>query len=161
MTPDRLERGVALPLALFVLVVLGVLLGSTMWAAHVESRAGRQALLAIKARLAADLAWPVVVDRFDSLGVSVMVPGDRLIVGSWVGAGGVVTGAVVHRLGSDFFLIDSEGRAALSQSQSAQPVFRTQVVARLATTIDSATGQVTVSLEPLSVPFWSGLPRTH
>lgn len=161
MTSIRVERGAAVPLALFVLVVLGVLLSSTLWAAHVESRAGRQALQALKARLAADLAWPDIVDRFDSLGVSAIVPGDSLVVGSWLGPGEVTTEAVVHRLGSDFFLIDSEGRAAVSLSRSAQPVFRIQVVARLDSMIDSATGHVTVSLEPLSAPFWSGLPRTH
>jgi hypothetical protein len=161
MTSNGGERGVAVPLALFVLVVLGVLIGSTMWAAHVESRAGRQALQALKARVAAELAWPDVVDRFDSMGVSAMVPGDSLVVGSWIGAGDVTTEAVVHRLGSDFFLIDSEGRAAMSLSPAAQPVFRTQVVARLDSTIDSVTGRATVSLKPLSAPFWSGLPRAH
>ncbi len=159
MTSNGGERGVAVPLALFVLVVLGVLIGSTLWAAHVESRAGRQALQALKARVAADLAWPDVMDRFDSLGVSAMVPGDSLVVGSWAGAGGVSTGVVVHRLGPELFLVDSEGRAGMSLSRSAQPTFRSQVVARLDSTVDSATGRATVFLRPLTAPFWSGLPR--
>lgn len=161
MTSDRVERGVAVPLALFVLVVLGVLLGSTLWAAHVESRAGRQALQALKARLAADIAWPDVLGRFDSLGVPAMLPGDSLVVGSWAGDGQVSTVVVVHRLGPEFFLVDSEGRAGVSLSRPAQPTFRTQVVARLDSLVDSVTGLATVSLEPLTAPYWSGLPRTH
>jgi len=161
MTSDGVERGAAVPLALFVLVVLGVLLGSTLWAAHVESRAARQAMQALKARLAADMVWPDVMDRSDSLGVPAMVPGDSLVVGSWASPGEVTTVVVVHRLGSEFFLVDSEGRAGISLSRSAQPTFRSQVVARLDSTVDSATGRATVSLKPITAPFWSGLPRTH
>lgn len=162
MTFHRVERGAALPLALFVLVVLGVLIGSTLWAAHVESRAGSQALQALRARLAAELAWPDVVGRFDSLGVFAMVPGDSLVVGSWAGAGGVTAGVVVHRLGPEFFLVDSEGRAGVPPlARSAQPTFRSQVVTRLDSTVDSATGRVTVSLRPLTAPFWSGLPKAY
>ena len=161
MTSGRAKRGAAVPLALFVLVVLGVLIGSTLWAAHVESRAGRQALHALKARLAADLAWPDVVGRFDSLGLSAMAPGDSLVVGSWSGAGGVTAGVVVHRLGAELFLVDSEGRAGMALSQTAQTTFRSQLVARLDSTVDSATGRTAVVLRPLTAPYWSGLPRAH
>lgn len=157
----RVERGAAVPLALFVLVVLGVLIGSTLWAAHVESRAGRQALQALKARFAADLAWPDVMERFDSLGMLAMAPGDSLALGSWVGEGGVTAGVVVHRLGPALFLVDSEGRAGVSLSGAAQTTFRSQIVARLDSMVDSATGRATVFLRPLTPPYWSGLPRAH
>jgi len=159
MIPSRVERGAAVPLALFVLVVLGVLIGSTLWAAHVESRAGRQALQAIKARFASDLAWADVVGLSNSLGVSAMAPGDSLILGSWAGQGGVTAGVVVHRLGPELFLVDSEGRAGLDLSSAAQTTFRSQLLARLDSMVDSATGRATVSLRPLTAPYWSGLPR--
>ena len=129
MISNGVERGVAVPLALFVLVVLGVLISSTLWAAHVESRAGRQALLALKARLAADLAWPDVVARFDSLGGSAMAPGDSLVVGSWAGPGGVSAAVVVHRLGPELFLVDSEGRAGICLFPPGPPHLRHPIVA--------------------------------
>lgn len=160
MTPNPAERGVAVPLALFVLVVLSVMIGATLWAAHLESRAGRQALEAIKARVAADLAWPDILNRADSLGISSLISGDSLTLGPWAGAGAVAAGVVVHRLGREYFLVESVGMAGRLTAHPGAS-YRVEVLARLDSTLDSLTGQPTRRLTPLAAPYWSSLPRAH
>lgn len=160
MTPDRVDRGIALPLALFVIAVLGAVIATTLWAAHMEARAGRQSLQALKARAAADLAWPDVLQRADSLTLSTIAPGDSMTLGWRTGTGGVRVRVVLHRLGPEFFLIESLGMVG-SRPAAPQASFRVQVLARSHVSVDAVTGQPVTRLSPLAAPYWSGLPRAN
>ena len=76
--PPGGRRGVALPLALFALAILGMVVGAILWAAMVERQVGENTLSALKARQAADAAWPAVLDLADSIQIAAPRAGDSL-----------------------------------------------------------------------------------
>ena len=147
------NRGVALPLTVFVLVILGALVGSILWATHIEARAAGQMLVALAVREGADAAWPDVAARAETLGVPLLGPGDSLMVAPLILPGGVKAHAVVHRLGTEFFLIEAVGAVAGPYASE----YRVQVMARLDTVANSSTA-TSVVLAPLPTPSWSDLP---
>jgi hypothetical protein len=99
----------ALPLALFALVVIAALVGGAFAAAYLEQRAGRNALYAVQAAAAAEAGAAAVIGGWDGLGLGALAPGDSAVLGS-VGLPGSGTYApVVGRLNGELFLVRVEG----------------------------------------------------
>ncbi len=103
------RRGVALPLALFVLVVVGALVGAAFWLGVAERRAGLGSLALQEALGEAERAAQVVVsqwesDRLNPMAVSATTSGTVLRPDGAVRA---MTG--VRRLSSSLFLVTARG----------------------------------------------------
>jgi hypothetical protein len=149
LSPAGADAGVALPLAIFALVLTGSLVVALLWAGHLESRAAQHVHRAHSARLAADGVWPPILEGADSIGLLLLGPGDSAVV-SWAGVPGrLVTGAVVHRLNTGLFLVEARARDAFGDAAR----FSVQVLAMLDSSVTPGL------LRPVAVPFWSSLPR--
>ena len=69
------ERGMALPLALFALVVIGALVAGAFAGAVLEQRVGQNTLYGVQAAEAAEAGAAAVVGAWDSHGLGSLLPG--------------------------------------------------------------------------------------
>jgi hypothetical protein len=110
MRPSNDERGIALVLAMFALVVIGALVGSTFVAGRVEQQSGRNTFYANQAREAAEAGLSDALAVLEPATLTALVVGhaplslDSIALGNWVSANREVT-----RLTSRLFLIRSRG----------------------------------------------------
>jgi hypothetical protein len=103
------ERGTALPLVLFALVVIAALAGGGFAAALLEQRIGRNALFAMQAEGAAEAGVGAVLAGWDDHSLSLLSPGDSVTLpGVPLPGGGRYTPAVM-RLNRELFLLRVEG----------------------------------------------------
>lgn len=117
------ERGMALPLALLAMVVLGALVATGLAAALVEHRAGLNTLYAVQAAGASELGAAEVVGGWDGYGLDALAPGDSMDLPPVRLAGGVDYEPTVTRLNAELFklrvrgITRDAGRGALARRQ--------------------------------------------
>ncbi len=152
------RRGMALPLALFALVILGMVVAAILWAALVERLAGDNTLHALKARQAADASWPAALDLADSIELAAPGPGDSLPLSPMALPGRASARTTVHRLGPRLLLLHAVG---LAHAVDGAIVARhdVEVLVAIDSAFDTTTSVRGLMLTPLVPPFWSALPR--
>ena len=156
MIVPRENRGLALPLVLMALVVLGVAAGSLLWAALVEVRSGDHIRRALAARQGAEVAWPEALRGADSAGVFSLVPGDSVALAPRPLAGGARSRAVVYRTGGDIYLIASSAEFRAPGGRVGAR-YQVQVLARRDSVPDGSAGGWKPVLAPVGGSFWSSL----
>lgn len=116
------QRGVALPLALFTLVIAAVMITAVFWVARLEQRMGYNSIASTQASEAAEAgASNTVANWITSYGG--MANGDTIVIGpTATGSRGVYT-VKVRRLNTSLYLVQSEGKVMVA----GQPVTRRQV----------------------------------
>jgi hypothetical protein len=105
----RRERGMALPLALFALVVISALVVGGFAAAHLEQRLGRNVLYAVQAAGAAEAGAASLVADWDHHGLGSLAPGASTGLPSGALPGPSAYAPTVTRLNGELFLVRVEG----------------------------------------------------
>ena len=93
----------ALPLALFALVVIGTLVAAGFAGAVLEQRVGRNTLYAVQAAGAAEAGIAAVVAGWESHGFGALLPGQSAVLAPVQLAGGTTYEPAVHRLNPQLF----------------------------------------------------------
>lgn len=111
MSRDRRagERGMALALAIFALVVVGALVAAAFVAGHLEQRTGRGTLYAAQAADAAEAGAAQTLADWDALGLNALAPGATIALPQVALAGRSVYKPTVSRLNDQLFLVRSLG----------------------------------------------------
>ncbi len=110
-TPDlQSERGLALALAVFAMVVIGGIVGATFYVGHLEQQTGRNTLNATQAFEASEAGLASVVDNWDRPTYNNMAIGDTLTLSTVSMAGNVSYTGAITRLNDNIFLVRSTGR---------------------------------------------------
>lgn len=105
----RNNHGIALPLAIFALVIIGALVAGAFFVGLQDETVGRNTLKAQQAFSAADAGAQLTVANWDPMTMNFMSDGDSVSIG------GTLTGNVgwyrgyVRRLNDQLFLVRSEG----------------------------------------------------
>jgi len=100
------ERGVALALALFAMVIVGALVGSSFSAALLEQQSGRNSIFAAQAREGAELGLSEASGSISPAALAALTPGGPPLVLDPISLGnGVFVSREVTRLTSGLFLI--------------------------------------------------------
>ena len=108
LAPDR--RGVALPLALFTLVILAVMITAVFYVGRLEQRMGYNSLASTQAFEAAEAGVAAVLSSWTPSTYNGMTAGTSIVIpSSAVGSNAIYSGSV-RRLNSTLFLIRIEGR---------------------------------------------------
>ena len=107
--PDR--RGIALPLALFVLIVVSALVGGTFFLGRLEQESGRNILFAAQAREAAEAGVSEALAALDAATLEATVIGAPPVsLATLVLNPGVSVTSDLRRLTRSLFLVRAEGR---------------------------------------------------
>lgn len=110
MTLPNDERGIALPLALFVLIVVGALVAASFFAARLEQQSGRNTLFAAQAREAAEAGLSQALATLDAPTLEAIAFGDPPLSLDPVNLNnGVDAGGDVRRLTGALFLVRVQG----------------------------------------------------
>ncbi|HXE58142.1 MAG TPA: hypothetical protein VNK43_09080 [Gemmatimonadales bacterium] len=102
------ERGIALAIAVFALVVIGALVTGAFYAGRLEQRAGDHALYQAQALGAAEAGTDQVLGNWN-IGWNATAPGDSVLIGTTSLGGGSAYSALIRRLNSSLFLIQATG----------------------------------------------------
>jgi hypothetical protein len=105
----RGRRGAALPLVLFVLVVVAALVGGGFSLAFLEQRVGRNALYAVQAEGAAEAGAAAVLADWEGQGLSLLAPGGAVALPAASLPGWSGYEAAITRLNGELFLLRVEG----------------------------------------------------
>ena len=144
----RGRRGIALPLALLALVVIGALVAAAFASAFVEQRLGRNAVYAAQAAGAAEVGIATVVDPWEVHGLGLLRIGESAVLPGEALPGRSGYTPTVRRLNAQLFLFEVEGvRAGADGTPLARR--RLGLVLRLA---DSAAAGLPV--RPLAGRAW-------
>lgn len=103
------ERGMALALAIFALVVVGALVAGAFLAGHLEQRTGRSTLYAEQAADAAEAGAAETLASWDALGLNALAPGTTASLPTVPVAGRTAYRPTVSRLNGQIFLVQSLG----------------------------------------------------
>lgn len=103
------ERGMALALAIFALVVVGALVAGAFLAGHLEQRTGRATLYAAQAADAAEAGAVETLADWGALGLNSMASGSTVTLAPVAFAGRSGYQPTVSRLNDQLFLIRSLG----------------------------------------------------
>jgi hypothetical protein len=103
------ERGIALVLALFAMVVIGGLVGSSFFVARLEQQSGQNTLFAAQASEAAEMGLRDALATMPPLTVESIAVGEPLPLDTLILENGVTVSRQVTRLTSGLFLIHSHG----------------------------------------------------
>ncbi|MEO7987712.1 MAG: hypothetical protein ABI766_14370, partial [Gemmatimonadales bacterium] len=106
------ERGMALALAVFALVVVGALVAAAFVAGHLEQRTGRGTLYAAQAADAAEGGAAQTLADWDVLGLNALSPGATITLPQVTFAGRSAYKPTVSRLNDQLFLVRSLGSRA-------------------------------------------------
>jgi hypothetical protein len=104
------ERGIALALAIFSIVIVGTLVASTFFSGWVEQRMGHNSLFAAQAFEGAEAGLTDVVTSWDPLVYNVMAQGDTLALPSVSLGGSASYTPRVTRLNDVLFQVMATGR---------------------------------------------------
>jgi hypothetical protein len=112
------RRGVALPLALLALVVIGALVAGGFTAALLEQRIGRNLMYAAQAQGAAQAGVAAVLAEWADHGLGLLAAGDSAVLPPVQLAVRAAYSPTVRRLNGELFLVRVEGirRAAGGQT---------------------------------------------
>ncbi|MEO7986802.1 MAG: hypothetical protein ABI766_09740 [Gemmatimonadales bacterium] len=103
------ERGMALALAIFALVVVGALVAAAFVAGHIEQRTGRGTLYAAQAADAAEAGAAQTIADWGALGLNSLAPGATAALPQVTVAGRSAFKPAVTRLNDQLFLVQSLG----------------------------------------------------
>ena len=103
------ERGMALALAIFALVVVGALVAGAFLAGHLEQRTGRSSLYAEQAADAAEAGAAELLASWDAPTLNALAPGSVATFPSTPLAGRASYHPTVTRLNAQLFLVQSHG----------------------------------------------------
>jgi hypothetical protein len=103
------ERGMALPLALFTLVVLAAVIAGRFALAWLEQRIGRNVLYAVQARGAAEAGIASVIGSWEAHGLGSLPPGASTGLTGGALPGPAAYAPTVTRLSGELFLLRVEG----------------------------------------------------
>lgn len=117
------RRGVALPLALFTLVIAAVMITAVFYVGRLEQRMGYSSLAGTQAFEAAELGVTAVMDAWSTESYNLLTPGGSVTLPATSVGHNASYNAVVRRLNNSQFLIQSEGRFFVG----ATPITRRQV----------------------------------
>jgi hypothetical protein len=107
---SRNQRGVALPLALFTLVIAAVMITAVFYVGRLEQRMGNNSVAATQAFEAAETGITQVMDNWSPSTFNPLAPGTTVTLPTAsVGANATYT-ASVRRLNSQLYLVQAEGR---------------------------------------------------
>jgi hypothetical protein len=138
----RDERGMALALAIFALVVVGALVAGAFLAGHLEQRTGRSTLYAEQAADAAEAGAAMTIAEWDTGTLNALPPGATASFPTVTLAGRSAYRPTVTRLNDQLFLVKSLGtRANASGGTLARRTVA--VVARLASLGEGAGAALT------------------
>ena len=140
------ERGMALAVAIFALVIIGALVAGVFYAGTLEQRTGRNSLYAAEASQAAEAGPTVVMANWDQYALN-NLPNNQLTPLGTTSVGGradMKATTTVTRLNSELFLIQSLGTRvdATGHDLAARSV---ATVARLSFVSATAKAAVTVT----------------
>ena len=105
MVTGARKRGMALPLALFALILIGGLMAVGFAVAQLEQRVGRNTLYAVQAGAAAEIGALSVVADWDGHGLAALAPGEGRTLPSVELPGRTSYEATVRRLNDALFAI--------------------------------------------------------
>lgn len=112
MKVTRNERGVALAISIFALVVIGGLVAGAFFMGMQEQRVGRNTIRFQQALAAAEEGANREVANWDPTVINLIAVGDSVLInGNVTGAGGWYRGNI-RRLNDELFLVRSEGFSA-------------------------------------------------
>lgn len=103
------ERGMALPLALFALVLIAALVAAGFASAHLEQRIGRNTVYAVQAAGAAEAGAAAVVGGWEGYGLGLLAPGDSAVLPTVPLPGLAAYSPTVTRLNRELFLVRVAG----------------------------------------------------
>jgi hypothetical protein len=103
------ERGMALAVAIFALVVIGALVAGTFFTGQLEQRTGRNTLYAAEAAQASEAGAPLVLADWDQFNLNNLPVSDSLILSSSSLGTRIAYKPTVVRLNTDLFLIRTLG----------------------------------------------------
>jgi hypothetical protein len=110
MTLRNDERGIALPLALLVLIVVGALVVGSFFTARLEQQSGRNTLFAAQAREAAEAGLSQALATVDAAMLeAIAIGGPPLSLGAVNLSNGARAGLDVRRLTGALFLVRVQG----------------------------------------------------
>jgi hypothetical protein len=116
------RRGIALPLALFTIVIAAVMITAVFYVGRLEQRLGNNSIASTQAFEAAETGIAKILDTWNS-SYSGMVPGDIVTLATTAVGPNAIYMASVRRLNSSLFLVQAEGRFLVANV----PVTRRQV----------------------------------
>jgi len=99
----RRRRGLALPLALLTLVVIGAVVASGFALALLEQRTGRNTLFMVQAAGAAEAGAAAVLGQWEAQGLGTLLPGDSALLPAVPLPDGTAYHATVRRLNAELF----------------------------------------------------------
>jgi Tfp pilus assembly protein PilX len=138
------ERGMALAVAIFAMVVIGALVAGAFFAGYQEQRTGRSSLYASAAQDAAEAGTAEVMADWDQFNLNSIAVGGTLALPKTTLPGRTAYQSTVDRLNNDLFLIRSTGsRNDLSGNVLAQR--SVGLLARLSYVTATANAAVTVT----------------
>jgi hypothetical protein len=142
-----------LPLALLALVVIAALVAGAFASAYVEQRIGRNTLYAVQAAGAAEAGAAAVVGTWETLGLSLLGPGESTVLPTEVVPGSGAYTPSVRRLNERLFLLEVEGIRA---DADGRPLARRRlgVWLRGADSVEAGVPGVT----PLAQRAWISMP---
>jgi hypothetical protein len=107
--PRASERGMALAIAIFALVVVGALVAGAFLAGHLEQRTGRSTLYAEQAADAAEAGAAETLAAWDALDLNALAPGTTAAFPQVTLPGRSAYRPTVSRLNGQIFLVQSLG----------------------------------------------------
>jgi hypothetical protein len=118
------ERGIALVMALFALVVIGALVSGSFFAGWLEEQSGRNAIFAAQALEAAETGLSDVLANVDASAAQALAPGGTALeLALLAPTSGIIITREIARLTAGLFLIrstgvrnDAEGRPLATRS---------------------------------------------
>ncbi|MCZ6753776.1 MAG: pilus assembly PilX N-terminal domain-containing protein [Gemmatimonadetes bacterium] len=127
-TPDLTsQRGIALAMAIFALVVIGGIVSATFYMGYLEQQSGRNTMYATQAFEASEAGLTATLENWNSAIYNAMAPGDTLTLPTVNMTGRVSFTAALTRLNPNIFLVRSTG----SRSDAGGNVLAERTVATL------------------------------
>lgn len=108
----RGQQGMALPLALLALVVIGAVVAGGFTLGLLEQRTGQNTLFAVQAAGAAEAGAVAVVGEWQALGLGALMPGDSISLPAVQLPAGTAYRAAVRRLNPELFQLRVTGTRA-------------------------------------------------
>ena len=143
--PRGNERGMALPLAVFALVIIGALVAGIFFTGRVEQRSGTNTAASAQAFEAAEAGVTTVLSRWTAGNYSAVQPGYSTSIARTSLGGKAAFNAEIERISRETFLLTVEGEQFRSATQDDANLIATRTVARL------------LKLDPVSMSVSSAL----
>ena len=107
---SRNERGIALPLVMFVLVIVGVIITGSFYLARVELKTGDNTVAATQAAAIAEAGVDSVLANWNTGAYNTMAVGTQTTLTSVSMGGNASYTATLRRLNSSLFMVRADGR---------------------------------------------------